>query len=104
MAIESDLGGGAPRYWTAKGTDADMAWLRRAAAPLGMAVEKGGGGADIKPLGDHGVLLVGFRPDDSHYFDIHHTRADTVDKVDPDDLAKATAAMAGIAWQLANVD
>ena len=103
-AIESDLGGGTPRYWTASGTDADMEWLRRAAKPLGLAVEKGGGGADIKALGEHGVLLIGFRPDDSHYFDIHHTRADTVDKVDPDDLAKATAAMAGIAWQLANVD
>jgi carboxypeptidase Q len=103
-AIESDLGGGAPRYWTANGSDTDMEWLRRAAEPLGMAVEKGGGGADITPLGEHGVLLIGFRPDDSHYFDIHHTRADTVDKVDPDDLAKATAAMAGIAWQLANVD
>jgi Zn-dependent M28 family amino/carboxypeptidase len=103
-AIESDLGGGTPRYWTASGTEPDMAWLRRAAEPLGLAVEKGGGGADIKPLGEHGVLLIGFRPDDSHYFDIHHTRADTVDKVDPDDLAKATAAMAGIAWQLANVD
>ena len=75
-AIESDLGGGAPLYWTAKGSDEDMAWLRQAADPLGMPVKDGGGGADIRPLGDQGVLIVGFRPDDSHYFDIHHTRAD----------------------------
>jgi hypothetical protein len=69
-----------------------------------MPVEEGGGGADIKPLGEQGVLRVGFRPDDSAYFDVHHTRADTVDKVDPDALSEATAAMAGLAWQLANVD
>ena len=103
-AIESDLGGGPPRYWTAGGSLVDRAWLDRAAAPLGMPVMEGGGGADIKPLGEQGVLRIGFRPDDSAYFDIHHTRADTVDKVDPDALAEATAAMAGLAWQLANVD
>jgi len=103
-AIESDLGGGAPRYWTAKGSPEDMAWLRRAAAPLGMAVEDGGGGADIRPLGERGTLVIGFRPDDSHYFDIHHTRADTLDKVRPGDVAEATAAVAGLAWRLATVD
>jgi carboxypeptidase Q len=104
VAVESDLGGGAPRYWTVGGTARDQAWFARAAAPLGMPVEEGGGGADIKPLGEQGVLRVGFRPDDSAYFDVHHTRADTVDKVDPDALSEATAAMAGLAWQLANVD
>ena len=103
-ALESDLGGGAPRYWTAKGSAEDMAWLGRAAAPLGMAVEDGGGGADIRPLGDRGTLVIGFRPDDSHYFDIHHTRADTLDKVKPSDIAEATAAVAGLAWRLATVE
>ncbi len=103
-AVESDLGGGAPLYWTAKGSDADMAWLRRAAEPLGMPVKAGGGGADIRPLGDQGVLIVGFRPDDSHYFDIHHTRADTLDKVSPRDVAEATAAITGLAWRLATTE
>jgi len=103
-AVESDLGGGPPRYWSAGGSLVDRAWFERAAEPLGMPVVEGGGGADIKPLGEQGVLRIGFRPDDSAYFDIHHTRADTVDKVDPDALAQSTAAMAGIAWQLANVD
>ncbi len=103
-ALESDLGGGAPRFWTAKGTDKQMAWLRGLAAPLGMPVGEGGGGSDIRPLADQGVLQIGFRPDDSHYFDVHHTAADTLDKVDPDALAEATAAIAGLAWQLANAD
>ena len=69
-----------------------------------MPVVRGGGGADIKPLGEQGVLRVGFRPDDSNYFDIHHTRADTIDKVNPDHLAESTAAMAGLAWLLANAE
>jgi len=104
VAVESDLGGGPPRFWTVGGSPKGLAWFEKAAAPLGMPVVEGGGGADIKPLGEQGVLRVGFRPDDSAYFDIHHTRADTVDKVNPDHLAEATAAMAGLAWLLANAD
>jgi hypothetical protein len=101
-AIETDLGGGRPLSWTRSGSPADIAWLTAAAAPTGLPVDGEGGGADVGPLGDRGVLLVGLHPDDSHYFDIHHTRADTVDKVDPAALADGVAAVAGLAWQLAN--
>ena len=103
-AIESDLGGGWPISWGASGTDAQLSWLREAAGPLGMPVAKGGGGADISPLKASGVLRIGLRPDDTHYFDFHHTPADTVDKVDPASLAEATGALAVLAWQLANAD
>ena len=103
-AMESDLGGGPPRFWTAEGSDSDMAWLRRSVELLGMPVVDGGGGADIRPLGEAGVLRIGFRPDDSRYFDIHHTRADTLDKVDAQDLSEATAAIVGLAWRLATTD
>lgn len=101
-AMESDLGGGAPRYWTAGGTPEQLEWFRAAAAPLGMPVTEGGGGADIRPLGEQGVLRIGFRPDDIGYFDIHHTAADTLDKIDPEALSESTAAIAALAWQLAN--
>ncbi len=103
-AIEADLGGGWPLAWGATGQPEQLAWLRRHAARLGMPVLEGGGGADISPLGPEGVLLVGLRPDDSHYFDVHHTHADTVDKVDPASLAEATGAMAALAWMLADAD
>ena len=102
VAIECDLGGGAPLSWGATGTDAQMAWLRAAAAPYGVPVNEGGGGADIGPLKKHGTLVVGLRPDDSKYFDIHHTRADTLDKISATDLAEATAALAALTWALAN--
>ena len=101
-AVESDLGGGRPLQWRASGTSEQLAWLSVAAGPLGMPVGEGGGGADISPLAPTGTLLIGLSPDDSHYFDVHHTHADTLDKVDPVALAEGVAAMAGLAWQLAN--
>ena len=102
-AIETDLGGGAPVSWSAKGSPEALAWLRAVAAPLGLPVEEGGSGVDISPLEGRGVLCVGLRPDDSRYFDVHHTAADTLDKVDPAALAEATAAVTGLTWLLANV-
>ena len=100
-AIETDLGGGWPLAWGATGTEEQLAWLGATAAPLGLPVSSPGGGADISPLKKSGTLVVGMRPDDSHYFDVHHTHADTVDKVDPASLREGAAAVAGLAWLLA---
>jgi hypothetical protein len=55
-------------------------------------------------MGDAGVPQLGLRQDGTHYFDIHHTMADTLDKVDPHELAMNATAMAVMAWQLANLD
>jgi Zn-dependent M28 family amino/carboxypeptidase len=38
-----------------------------------------------------------------HYFDYHHTEADTLDKVDPSELQRDAAAMAALAWLLAEM-
>ena len=103
-AIETDLGGGWPLSWGATGSDEQLAWLGKEAAPLGMPVASPGGGADISPLKQNGTLVVGLRPDDSHYFDVHHTWADTLDKVDPASLREGSAAVAGLAWLLANAE
>ncbi len=48
-----------------------------------------------------GVLGLGLHPEGSAYFDLHHSPADTFDKIDPDNLAKNTAAMALMAFILA---
>jgi carboxypeptidase Q len=42
--------------------------------------------------------LVDFR----HYFDYHHTAADTLDKVDPANLQSQVAAMGVLAYYLAD--
>jgi carboxypeptidase Q len=58
-------------------------------------------GADVKPLVDAGALAFDLEPDGHHYFDIHHTAADTLDKIRPDDLRRNAAAVALLAWLLA---
>jgi hypothetical protein len=49
-----------------------------------------------------GVPLIGLRQDTYHYFDWHHTEADTVDKVDAALLARNVAALAILAYGLAD--
>jgi Zn-dependent M28 family amino/carboxypeptidase len=101
-AIETDLGAGTPLSWSARGSPEALAWLRRIAGPLGLPVDEGGSGADISPLEERGILCIGLRPEDGLYFAVHHTRADTLDKIDPASLAEGTAAVAGLAWLAAN--
>jgi Zn-dependent M28 family amino/carboxypeptidase len=70
--------------------------------PLGAADMKvGGGGSDVSPLAAMGVPALGVNHDESRYFDIHHTEADTFDKIDPVVLARNVAAMAVMAYALA---
>ena len=58
-------------------------------------------GADTSPLVDAGVPGFGLITDGRHYFDYHHTAADTLDKIDRDELSRATAAFAVLTWMLA---
>lgn len=67
------------------------------------SVLPGGGGADISPLMRDGVPGLSLRTVGTHYFDWHHTRSDTVDKVNPEDLRANIAAMAVMAYVLADM-
>lgn len=62
------------------------------------------GGADIGPSVEQGVLGFGVHQDTTNYWPIHHTEADTVDKVDKTLLNKNVAAMAVLAYILADWD
>ncbi|HVN31632.1 MAG TPA: M20/M25/M40 family metallo-hydrolase [Thermoanaerobaculaceae bacterium] len=101
-AVETDLGSGKPERWSASGTPLQLGWFVTAAQPVGLPVEAGGGGADISPLKDQGVLVSTLYGDVERYFEVHHTEADTLDKVDPALLREGLAAIAGLTWQLAN--
>lgn len=105
LAIESDAGAGQPLAWKAGGTPEQMAWLRGVAEPVGIPVETGGGGVDIAPLmKKRGVLGTGLRNRVDAYFDVHHTEADTIDKIDPVLFNEGLAMIAGLTWQAANAD
>lgn len=67
------------------------------------AIQIGGGGADIAPVMMEGVPGLALRTVGTRYFDWHHTRADTVDKIRPEDLRANIAAMAVMAYVLADM-
>jgi carboxypeptidase Q len=67
------------------------------------SVQPGGGGADIAPIMTDGVPGLALRTVGTHYFDWHHSRADTVDKVNLEDLRANIAAMAVMAYVLADM-
>jgi len=66
-------------------------------------MQRGGGGADIGPLMQEGVPGLGLRTVGEHYFDWHHTHADTLDKVDPQDFRKAIAMLGVVGYVLADM-
>lgn len=106
-AIEADAGSAAPRGFltTLKGDvlmefETRVAFLDRVGAAKFDSTDETG--ADTSPLIDKGVVGFGLVPDQRHYFDYHHSPADTLDKIDPQELAQNTAALAGLTWFLAN--
>jgi hypothetical protein len=67
------------------------------------SVRWGGGGADISPLTRDGVPGLSLDTVGEHYFDWHHTNADTIDKVSPADLRRATGMLAVMGYVLADM-
>ncbi len=73
--------------------------------PIGTdTVSAGGGGTDIEPLTADGVPGLSPRTTGEHYFDWHHTEADTLDKVDPVEFRKNAAMLSVVTYVLADMD
>ena len=123
-AIESDTGAGKPLGFRVDvrgpkpeggerqeadeaGTAAALEHLQVAVPflePIGATLLEGGySGADIGPLAANGALALGLKHDMTGYWPIHHTEADTIDKIDPQNLRKNVAAMALMALVLAEL-
>ncbi|MFB1480443.1 M20/M25/M40 family metallo-hydrolase [Corallococcus sp. RDP092CA] len=105
-AIEMDAGGGRPLGVSLHAGPGGEALLRPWLPPLeGLGAARflvgHATGADLSPMEPAHVPFVGVRVDSSRYFDVHHSMADTLDKVDPQDLARSTAAVAWVAYALA---
>ena len=63
-----------------------------------------GGGADIGPsVLEAKIPSMSLDVDGSKYFLIHHTPADTIDKIDPAEMAKCAAAVAVMAYVVADL-
>jgi len=79
----------------------DVLALCSPVAPLTLKV--GFAAADVGQMKPGGVVVMGHNSDSSHYFDYHHTHADTVDKIDPDELKRNVAVMAVVAYTIADL-
>lgn len=98
-AIESDLGAGAPIGFSTTLSGDALRALRKRIAPLQLTTQPSTG-VDTRPLTMAGVPGFGYAPDMRRYFDYHHTAADTLDKIDPSELAAGAAAVAKLTWVL----
>ncbi len=107
LAIESDAGVFKPIGFGFGGSEAAV----RALEPIGELLEqidagrivRGGGGADIAPLMREGVPGIGLQVDGPRYFWYHHTKADMLDKLTRREFNQSVAAMAVLAYIVADM-
>jgi carboxypeptidase Q len=107
LAIESDAGVFAPQGFGFTGSDAGFAIVQQVGTLLeGIGagrITRGGGGADIGPIMREGVPGMGLDVDETRYFWYHHTDADTMDKLDPREMNLCVAALAVMAYVVADL-
>ena len=99
VALEADSGSG-PVWRLSGGLAAtDWPWAQALAAQLKLEAQANdqGGHADLTELRKHGVPEIIPTHDASPYFDVHHTRDDTVDKLDREGLKQASETFAALA-------
>jgi len=107
LAIESDAGVFKPLGFGFSGSKAAFEIVREIGTLLDRigagSITRPGGGADIGPLMREGVPGMGLRVDGERYFWYHHTEADTIDKLDPREMAECVAALAVMAYVVADM-
>ena len=67
-------------------------------------MEMGGSGTDVGPIVSEGVPGIGVNHDTTHYWEVHHTKADTFEKINKLDMQKNIAAVGILAYVLADMD
>jgi Zn-dependent M28 family amino/carboxypeptidase len=101
-ALETDGGGFTPRGFGIDTTNnlfkRAESWKPLLAPYMVDRISPGGGGSDLKDLEKLGVPCIGFEPDSQRYFDIHHTAADTFDKVNKRELELGAAAIGALLY------
>jgi carboxypeptidase Q len=109
-AIEADSGAGQPLGFRASASEPALALLQpmmQVLQSIGAGILRPSGpegtGVDIEPLARAGVPSFGMLQDGRTYFFYHHSAADTLDKVDPKLLERNAAAMAVLAFTLADL-
>jgi carboxypeptidase Q len=108
-AIESDNGAGRPLGVSAHVPPAALAQfspLMAALSPLGATIldrREEAGGSDVRYLDGGGVPTLAPIVDTRTYFDYHHSAADTLDKIEPENIRRQVALMAMMAYFVAEM-
>jgi len=107
FAIESDAGVFKPLGFGVTASDSAFAIVQQIGKLLDKIgagqINRGGGGADIGPIMALGVPGAGLNVDGTKYFWYHHTDADTIDKLDAHEFNLCVAAMAILAYVIADL-
>jgi carboxypeptidase Q len=108
FALESDSGVFEPASLGFSGSAAARGIVRDIVTlltPLGVLdIGGGGGGADIGPISRAGnTPMAAYLGDPRRYFAVHHTAADTVERIAPSEVSKAAAAIAVLAYVVAEM-
>jgi carboxypeptidase Q len=108
LMIESDAGVFRPLGFGFTGSPRARQTVTRIASLLegidASRVVEGGGGADIGPsVRAANIPSMSLDVDGSRYFVYHHSPADTVDRLDPQDVAKCVAALAVMGYVVADL-
>ncbi len=105
LATESDFGA-EPPYEVQMGVKSGQDVIKAMAAAMNLPMSDAptSGGPDIIPMANAGVPVMRFQQDGTDYFDLHHTPDDTLDKIDPEDIAINTWAFALMAWMASEAD
>jgi hypothetical protein len=108
-ALESDLGASHPLGFRAKINPEAAARLQPVLDVLQVfgsnliQLSSDSPEADIEPLAKLGVPALGVLQDGRIYFNYHHTAADTLDKIVPQELRENATAMAVMGYALASM-
>jgi carboxypeptidase Q len=109
LAIESDSGVDRPEGLGLAATAplqarANLQEIAKLLTGIGAdRIAPNGGGADIGPMMREGVIGASLDVNGATYFNIHHTDADTLDKIDAKNLALCVATMAVFAYTVADI-
>jgi carboxypeptidase Q len=108
MMMESDSGTFRPLGFGLSANDRARTTVREIAGLLdaigASKIEDSGGGADISPSVRAGrIPSMSLEVDGSRYFLYHHTPADTIDKLNPMDMALGVAAVGVMSYVIADM-
>ncbi|MEO8999760.1 MAG: M20/M25/M40 family metallo-hydrolase [Rhodanobacter sp.] len=110
LGTESDFGAGPVWRMSASVKPAAreaIGQIAKVLAPIGVAYDAskpGGGGSDLSQMHGKGMAALSLTQDGTYYFDWHHTSNDTLDKIDPKQLAQNVAVYATFSYMAAQAE